>query len=561
LLNIRFASWLIFSLDCIATAMRFKMRSIRILVAPLLYLTVNALPDQAPLHDDTSHGASVEHARANAPQVFNALHSSMRQWGSSLKHNGMSFFPATVPEGTLLYHGTHKKEPVTGMEWLAFEIEHAEAFARPRRSWPPPYKGPGKGPGGPPGGPPGGHPPERPPYPSGSNGRGPGFGPRGKLDKDFNNDSEDKNDALHGYLHQYRASRPLSKLLYIDGTSAGKTNMGTLDTTDWIIRNLSSASTLPYNDYARAVDLCKIGKSWGIEGFIRMEAGFEIIFCNFTDGLEFLSATQGPEVRRIDDISRFEYIRAVSHRYHGIVGGRSEIDYSSMVSAFFYPVNLTNPNPARSELPRTVDPADKEQLLRIRSDVLSLFHRDEKHEKIDWQGVVDMIVTRYSDRLQFMLANSTSEYDVLSELVALLNVFTDYSHIDIPSSIEKCTTHYLKPVFPKTESDHLIHAAIFSVSHRMCSTLYEVRQVLEDANEKGVSKEAEAKQMIKGLVEYLDWSTWLECGKCAYDEVCYVAMWPFGSPVDHTSPGCVKREDAQNRHGYWDFGDLEREHI
>ncbi|KAJ4290997.1 hypothetical protein N0V90_010193 [Kalmusia sp. IMI 367209] len=30
----------------------------------------------------------------------------MRQWGSSLNHNGMSFFMATVPTGTQLYHGT-----------------------------------------------------------------------------------------------------------------------------------------------------------------------------------------------------------------------------------------------------------------------------------------------------------------------------------------------------------------------------------------------------------------------------------------------------------------------
>ncbi|KAM3074110.1 hypothetical protein ACMFMG_003068 [Clarireedia jacksonii] len=533
--------------------MRFKMCSIPILVAPLLlYLTVNALPDQAPLHNEISHGPSIEHARANAPQVFNALHSSMRQWGSSLKHNGMSFFPATIPEGTLFYHGTYKSEPVTGMEWLAFEIEHAESFARPRGG-PPPGKGPGGGPGG---GPPSGHPPDGPRHPPDDNEEGLGFGPPEKHGKNFNHESKDWNGDSHGYLHQYRASRPLSKLLYIDGMSAGKTSMGTLDSTDYIIRNLSSASTAPNDDRIRAADLCEIGKQWGIEGFLRMEAGFEIILCNFTDGLEFLSATQRPETRRRDEISHFEYIRAIGYRYQGIVGGRTEIDYSSMVSAFFYPVNLTNPNPTRLELPRTVDPTDTERLLKIRSDVLSQFQRDEKHEKIDWQGVVDMIVTRYSDRLQFMLATSTSEYGVLSELAMLLNVFTDYSHIDVPSSIEKCATHYLKAVSPKTKADNFIHAAILTVSYRICSTLYEVRQLLEDAEEKGAKKEREAKQMIKELIVYLDWTTWLECGKCAYDEVCYVAIWPWGFPEDHTSPGCVKKGDVQDRRGYWEFGRL-----
>ncbi|GME41557.1 hypothetical protein BKCO1_320003 [Neofusicoccum parvum] len=46
----------------------------------------------------------------NANHVFNAIHSSMRQWGSSLNHNGMSFFLASVPEGTQFYHGRSSNE-------------------------------------------------------------------------------------------------------------------------------------------------------------------------------------------------------------------------------------------------------------------------------------------------------------------------------------------------------------------------------------------------------------------------------------------------------------------
>ncbi|CAO2656401.1 Nn.00g052040.m01.CDS01 [Neocucurbitaria sp. VM-36] len=78
----------------------------------------------------------------NANHVFNAIHSSMRQWGSSLNHNGMSFFLATVPAGTQLYHGTGEQDAIEGMQWLAFEPEHALIFARPRRG-PPPHEGDG----------------------------------------------------------------------------------------------------------------------------------------------------------------------------------------------------------------------------------------------------------------------------------------------------------------------------------------------------------------------------------------------------------------------------------
>ncbi|KAJ8109866.1 hypothetical protein OPT61_g7148 [Boeremia exigua] len=73
---------------------------------------------------------------SNANHIFNAIHSSMRQWGGSLNHNGMTMFLATVPEGTQLYHGTSSPDFVKGMQWLAFEPEHALIFARPPRQLP-----------------------------------------------------------------------------------------------------------------------------------------------------------------------------------------------------------------------------------------------------------------------------------------------------------------------------------------------------------------------------------------------------------------------------------------
>ncbi|TEY40713.1 hypothetical protein BOTCAL_0426g00100 [Botryotinia calthae] len=538
--------------------MKSKMLSPTLILATLLPLLVSAsaVPDQSPLLLQTSNGPSIEHARANAPEIFNTIHSSMRQWGSSLKHNGMSFFPATVPKGTLFYHGTHTPEPVEGMEWLAFEIEHAELFARPRR---------GRGPGGP-----GNHGPGKGKGPGGKPPGGPGRSPppHARMDShprykpehdDHIHDSEDKEEDSHGYLHTYRTSKPLTKLIYIDGMSAGKTSMGTLDSTDYIIRNLSLTSTEPNDDWIRAADLCKIGEEYGIEGILRMEAGFEIILCSFKDGLEFVSASQRDDKSGgfddgKDDVSHFEYVRALVYRYQGIMGGRVEVDYSSMISAFFYPLNITNPNPSRSELPRLVEPSESGDLERIRFDVLRLFKSGEyeKRETINWQNVVDMIVTRFSDRLKFMVQNETSEVVLLSEIRLLLDAHTDYKKIDIPSSIEKCSNHYLRSVTPRTEADHLIHAAILKVSRDICSTLFEVRELI-GSDEKG-AKEEEGKRLIQELINELDWTTWLECGKCGYDEVCFVAIWPWGGLEDHVSPGCIKRGDMGDRRGYWDWG-------
>jgi hypothetical protein len=177
-------------------------------ISTLIFPAFSAPPSQAALLPSSSnHGPHIDNARQNAPQIFNSLHSSMRQWGSSLKHNGMSFFPVTISNNTLLYHGTRQDFPVTGMEWLAFEIEHAEVFARSRRGRPP-----GRGGDRPPGSRPG------EPGEPGEPGRGP---PSMEFMEEFSEEplEEPLNSA---YLHIYRTNRPISNLLSFDGLWAGK---------------------------------------------------------------------------------------------------------------------------------------------------------------------------------------------------------------------------------------------------------------------------------------------------------------------------------------------------
>lgn len=53
---------------------------------------------------------------------------------------------------------------------------------------------------------------------------------------------------------------------------------------------------------------------------------------------------------------------------------------------------------------------------------------------------------------------------------------------------------------------------------------------------------------------FAGWTTWLECGKCAYDEVCFVAIWPFGGVKEHEKPSCVPRGEVGSKRGYWEGG-------
>lgn len=192
----------------------------------------------------------------HANHIFNAIHSSMRQFGSSLNHNGMSVFIATVPENTEFYHGTNTAYRVNETEWLAFEPEHALMFARGGRG--PPGGGrrpPGKAPPGevPPGG---GPPPEHAdamprmmrdheeveymPPPPGQDEQKDNLlriqereHPLDVMVQQKPVLSGDAEEA-HGYLHTYRTKHAL-RLLYVDGQSAAKSEKGTLDVQDMVL--------------------------------------------------------------------------------------------------------------------------------------------------------------------------------------------------------------------------------------------------------------------------------------------------------------------------------------
>ncbi|EJU00467.1 hypothetical protein DACRYDRAFT_16916 [Dacryopinax primogenitus] len=73
-----------------------------------------------------------------------------------------------------------------------------------------------------------------------------------------------------------------SKLLYFDGAR-------TLDTQDVLLYGNVSTGTR-WNPFGRIVELCDWGKQFGIDGFLRMEFDFEIMYCNFTNGMELISS-------------------------------------------------------------------------------------------------------------------------------------------------------------------------------------------------------------------------------------------------------------------------------
>ena len=318
-------------------------------------------------------------------------------------------------------------------DWLAFEVEHAEYFARSRRR----RRRHGSAEGAV------REDEDEHEAPLEAALRLQGRGWLEDEEKLGENDDDGDDEVLLGYLHTYRATRPLN-LLYIDGMAAAKTWYGTLDTQDLLLTHVPGRQ--PMDDIRRGGALCEASAAagWGVDGFIRMEPGFEVVFCDFSPassggGLELVSAPRqaGPDdpayADADDELLVFEWARAASQRYRGIGAGRVRLDYSAMVSAYFYPVNLTNPDPGRPDLPRLTQ-ATEAQLAAMRERVAEVAPRRGLEDGVDWQGVTD------SKLLDIFLAskkkrNITASYTISCRIYRLIMYDSDHCAIRRPAPL------------------------------------------------------------------------------------------------------------------------------
>ena len=489
----------------------------------------------------TAQAGSVFKTTPNAPHIFNAVHSSMRQWGSSLNHNGMSYFIATVPRGTQVYHGTDRSEPIIGMEWLALEPEHAMMFAhrfvrpsdasslpiemRTKLSWTEDvfensYEEPLQVRLG--------SPPRR--------------APQGEQPK-----------VEPGYLQTYAVNKDL-RLLYIDGQSAAKTSKGTLDSQEHIIlRNTTNGTTAPWWDYQRGKALCHLAKDrWHskIDGYLRMESGFEIILCDFSNLVQ-LRATRtkpsggddGHRERRLG-MELISLFKAVAARYGGIGGERVRLDYEHFVSAYAYPdldlfENLPN-------LPRLANLSESDAAMIFNDlETLIMNIRSTETPKINWQSIADEIVERYGRKIPYLISQSLHNKTALAaEIEQILEPFIDYDSRDTTLEIQRCTNNFIPQILTVAQKQSLAAKSITVVSGRICSTLHSAMN--------NHTSYHDAVSQIQDLIDYLAWPIWKYCNpECKLDEVCMTAIWPFGSKEDHYHPSCHNWTTIQAGRSYW----------
>ena len=453
-------------------------------------------------------------------------------------------------------------DAVTGMEWVAFERDHALHFAHL-------YLTPTPGP------------------------RVPGVKNVEKVYPDKNSliSFRNKQHILHaqrqprnsdpvwilpGYLHSYLARKDL-RLLYLDGSAAATTNKGTLDVSDLLLLNNSQMMHLPEPDRARR--LCQIAaKDWGgrIDGFIRMEAGFEIIICSFAKSLHFVEALRAEDIDHGGTISRkanvFHWLRAVAARYNGIGGSppRVQLNYNTFLTAYAYPLDVFQN--ASTALPRLIA-APQSILEDMRSDMKSIILQSDSFDKIthsscDWQAVADMIVQKYANPLQYLVTSSEfskSSTRLAQELNYMLRPFFDTLHRDAAIETKRCAAEFMPLDFHSSDSHDytgsLSGRAIYTVSYHICCTLINALWSLEHPSSSSSSSTATLSSedkhthhltTLRGLTSYLAWTEWKKCRGCSWNEICSIPMFPFGIAEDHERPRCRSVENFGELGDYWD---------
>lgn len=189
--------------------------------------------DQAPFSLPIFPDRPILDFTSTAPHIFSSIRYLLEQWPNTYIPNGHSIVPCEIPAFTTLYHGRRDEKLPSSPEWFAFDAEMS-------------------------------------------------FGIMGS--------------TRNSHLLTYQNVKPV-QCLYFDGMSAALMGTGSLDSQMVFLCGNTTCSfgddNEPwrgiFDEYARATALCNWiqenqlgGLGWGVEGIVRMNAGFEMIWCNFT---------------------------------------------------------------------------------------------------------------------------------------------------------------------------------------------------------------------------------------------------------------------------------------
>jgi hypothetical protein len=421
------------------------------------------------------------------------------------------------------------------------------------------------------------------------------------------------------WMHTYMTTRDV-RVLVFDGMSAAlMSERGTLDSQNMFLYGEVKGDTprwgrpgtpgnggpkygkptAPFDEYTRAEDLCKWAASIegaGIEGFVRMNAGFEAVWCNFEDSESWrlvskLNVTapaktrqsgpaEPPEVpppgrRRPGhgygppgdgggmpwgNAAGWEWIRSATWHYSLSPESRVIPDlcrfftyYSPDFASF--PHNLTS----RKDFSHRLVNVTKEDAVAFKEQIgQSLLTADTACSGLDWRRVTQDIMERYGGRikeLEIVLSSNTTNATEKAEKAGMLafgGIMPFVTDSKRDGAQARCSTAYTAfiPEGVLSPQEFLLRDTVESVLGKICQLFIGVyfEQLEHPPSEYGVLG---WKQDTEELVRWLDWDMWRRCDRqCGWDEVCAVPLWPVLGMFDwdeRIKPECVNSTVLQNR--------------
>ncbi|KAH7924173.1 hypothetical protein BV22DRAFT_1130017 [Leucogyrophana mollusca] len=302
-------------------------------------------------------------ANATGHLIFETVSSLLQHWPNTRYRNGHTIVPATVPPGTLLYHGTFQSVVPAVPEWVATDAEHSLGFCR------------------------------------------------GTIEA--------------GCWHLTLATtRPL-QLLYFDGSSGADFEGGTMDAQDFVAwGELRPDRT--FDEHGRIADLCAWGKQYSLDGFVRMEENFEIMLCNFTsDGVRVVSFLNLPALPALESDQPPISGRAAFRTFEMMNGGhwhnrypgdeRIHLDLTRLIS--FYDTELVPSLVAhrvgQERWDHRLQGADAIDIAAVRMRLSKALSEHHDGSGVDWRTLYRVIIKRYADRLellQYLLGETNSNF-------------------------------------------------------------------------------------------------------------------------------------------------------
>ncbi|KAI0246598.1 hypothetical protein BJV78DRAFT_125115 [Lactifluus subvellereus] len=485
--------------------------------------------------------------------IFNSVSGLLQRWPNTLRRNGHNMVPATIPTGTILYHGRADNQVPDVPDWLAFDFEHSYLFChdpcyvislQTRRDLRLVY------------------------FDGSSAAKMPG----GSLDtQDIVAWGELRQDKLLLERERINTLCDWGRPFGLDGFVRMEFHFEVMicDMTDGL-EVITLLDMLPKNDTgpSRRSPKDHPGDNPRLP---------PLPLPKFPP---FPPPTGPPPNWRgsLPDGSADMFEAILAGSWHDRAPGetRVHLDLTGLVT--FYDPTLSSLVEARLGKDKMhhrlkgISTTDKERVISELRTVLT--RKQGGGSGVDWRSITRAVTERYAERLdylQFLLSPNARFANAAEQAanarVQVLTMLVPYiTTADVPERlpasantswaapvVRRCATTQTSriPLGMLTPQEARIHAAVENTLREICRRLVLVWLEffdVEGADEATVEKAIEVgRGHVSELMGWLDWSVWVECKPgCGPGETCYLPSWPFlegDDPYDMT-PRCISSKDA-----------------